>query len=167
MSEKIARELVEGAGGTVDETERLPDGSGFMTASFPLPENHWLYRKGANVPPMPLRAGEGALGIEFVVIERTGEIRREVFSRSKLREVIREAGRYAMRCATNNGVIEDSDPDAFVQNLLVGLLGYNGSDDALSPEHWQNPGKEGDAERKRLAEQFDDPTWIAADLSDA
>ncbi len=29
----------------------LPDGSGCMTASFPLPKDHWLTQPGDNDPP--------------------------------------------------------------------------------------------------------------------
>lgn len=94
-------------GGKIEEgPTRLPDGSGFAVMSMPLPQDHWLYAKHENIPPMPMRIG-------------TDDPRR-----GELAEMIRLAGRYAVRCATMNGKEMDFDPDALVQNLVVGLLGY-------------------------------------------
>lgn len=83
----------------------LPDGSAFCTASFPLPADHWLIAEGYNVPPMPLRMGEG-------------------HARAVMADKVRAAARYAIRASTMNGAEEDFDPDAMVQNMVVGLLGY-------------------------------------------
>lgn len=82
----------------------LPDGSAFFTASWPLPKDHWLYQP-AGEPPAPHRMGLGA--------ERTLRA-----------EEIRAAARYAIRGATRSGKITDFDPDAMVQNFIVGLLGF-------------------------------------------
>lgn len=90
----------------------LPDGSAFFTASFPLPKDHWLYEP-AGEPPAPFRVGLGP-------------------DRSKCADQIREAARYAIRGATMSGKEKDFDPDALVQNLLVGLLGYG---------YWTEDGK--------------------------
>lgn len=99
-------ELIEQSGGTVQEIGGpLPDGSGYATASFPLPPTHWLFEDKENVPPMSLRVGVGA-------------------ERSVLAAQIREAARYAIRASTRNGKETDFDPDALVQNMIVGLLGY-------------------------------------------
>jgi hypothetical protein len=84
---------------------RLPDGSGAFVASWPLPKTHWLYAEGQDEPPMPMRTGLGA-------------------ERSALADQIRAAARYAVRGATMNGRETDFDPDALVQNMVVGLLGY-------------------------------------------
>lgn len=84
----------------------LPDGSAFTTVSYPLPAEHWLYADAVNEPPMGMRTG-------------TDDPRRV-----DLAEQIRAAGRYAVRCATMNGKEPDFDPDALVQQLVVGLLGY-------------------------------------------
>lgn len=119
-TEKMVREMVEGAGGKVDEIGRLPDGSGFATASFPLPKDHWLYAEGFNVPPMPFRMG-------------TGDPRFHDFH-----DKARAAARYAIRSATMNGKDADFDPDAMVQNFLVGLFGYH-TPNALSGDTWANP----------------------------
>jgi hypothetical protein len=72
----------------------LPDGSGFFTASYPLPEDHWLFSDIAD-----------ALPIEASDPEKKQQ----------------EAARYAIRAATNNGKIVDFDPDAMVQNFLVAM----------------------------------------------
>jgi hypothetical protein len=89
--------------------------------SFPLPAGHWSTQGGAsgfNVPPMPWRVGEGP-------------------ARTEMAETIRAAGRYAYRASTLNGT-EDMDPDALLQNLIVGLLGY-WTADGLSSDAWANP----------------------------
>lgn len=101
---KDVKDLIEGAGGTVEEISGpLPDGSGFATASFPLPDDHWIYGKTPLNPPAPLRMGTGPL-------------------RDALAHEIREAGKYAYLAAEMSD--DGHDPDAFLQNLVVGLLGY-------------------------------------------
>lgn len=91
----------------------LPDGSAFFTASFPLPRDHWLYAQERSEPPMPWRVGLGA-------------------KRNELADQVRAAARYAIRASTMNGRDPDFDPDALVQNMVVGLLGY-----------WTDDGKRG------------------------
>jgi hypothetical protein len=116
------RGLVESAGGTLGEVVGpFPDGSGVATGSFSLPDGHWYTAEGRNVPPMPLRCGEGE-----------GVLRRE------LEEACRAAARYALRASTMNGWEESFDPDAVVQNFVVGMLGYH-TGDGLSSEASQNP----------------------------
>lgn len=88
----------------------LPDGSGFAVASFPLPKDHWLYAEGHDDPPMPFKRG-------------TDDPERKDWE-----EKIRAAGKYAIRGATSNGKLEDFDPDALLQNLVVGMLGYHTPD---------------------------------------
>lgn len=83
----------------------LPDGSGFFTESFPLPQDHWLFEKKDNIPPMPYRIG--------------------ISEERQMHEYnVREAAKYAIRASTMNGKEMYFDPDALVQNLIVGLLGY-------------------------------------------
>ena len=115
-------QLIEGSGGKVDAVGILPDGSGFATASFPLPADHWLTRDpdGFNVPPMGLRMGT------------------DNPQRKEIEGIVREAGKYAVRSATRNGQVEDFDPDALIQNLIVGLLGYHTSG-GLGGEDWMDP----------------------------
>jgi hypothetical protein len=84
---------------------RLPDGSGAFVASWPLPKTHWLYAEGPNEPPMPMRVGLGA-------------------KRNELADQIKAAARHAIRASTMNGKETDFDPDAMVQNMVIGLLGY-------------------------------------------
>lgn len=55
-----------------------------------------------------------------------------------LEQAIRAAGKYAVRCATMNGAEEDFDPDALLQNLSVGFLGY-ATENGLSKDEWANP----------------------------
>lgn len=97
----------------------LPDGSAFSTASFPLPKTHWLYEPNG-APPMPMRMGQA-------------DDRRGVFA-----DMVREAAKYAIRGATMSGKETDFDPDALVQNMVVGLLGYH-TFDGLSGEGWGDP----------------------------
>jgi len=84
---------------------RLPDGSAAFVASWALPKDHWIYAEGSNESPMPMRM---CLGSE----------------RHELAAQIRVAARYAIRASTMNGKEVDFDPDAMVQNMVVGLLGY-------------------------------------------
>lgn len=99
-------DMVEGAGGEVAEPVTvLPDGSAFMVASFPLPDDHWLYSPEHEDPPAGLLIGT------------------DDPHRKELVEHVRAAARYAVRAATMNGKELDFDPDALVQNMVVGLLG--------------------------------------------
>ena len=84
---------------------RLPDGSGFFVASLPLPKTHWIYTEGRNEPPMPMQVGVGP-------------------KRAELADQIRAAAKFAIRASTMNGKEMDFDPDAMVQNMIIGLLGY-------------------------------------------
>lgn len=90
----------------------LPDGSGFSRISMPLPKNHWLLRDEDNVSPAPFR-----MGVNHPC-------------RKGFEEALRSAGKYACRCATMNGTQMDFDPDALIQNLIIGFLGYY-TDDGL------------------------------------
>jgi hypothetical protein len=116
--------LIEDSGGTVDKGSlmQLPDGSACFTASFPLPKDHWLYAVGLGEPPAPWRVGEGAL-------------------RSEWAAKITAAARYAIRGATMSGQESDFDPDAMVQNMIVGMLGY-WTHDGFS--HLDSPTEEGE-----------------------
>lgn len=91
-------------GSKVSKPVRLPDGSGFFTASWPLPKTHWLYAEERSEPPMPMRVGLGA-------------------KRSEIADQIQSAARYAIRASTMNGKETDFDPDAMVQNMIIGLIG--------------------------------------------
>lgn len=112
--------MIEDAGGTVQEMGLLPDGSGFATASFPLRKDHWLFDEGDNVPPMPFR------------------LRGDDPRRAAVNDMVRAAARHAIRATTMNGKEEDFDPDAMVQNFVVGMLGYH-SADALCGETSGDP----------------------------
>lgn len=106
MSEDQVNELAKMVGGTIEEMQRLPDNSGFAVMSMPLPKDHWLTKEGFDEPPAPFLMG-------------TGNPDREEWVKK-----IRTAAKYAIRAATMNGKTEDFDPDAMVQNFVVGMLGY-------------------------------------------
>lgn len=113
--------IAEQCGGKIDSVGQCPDGSGFATVSFPLPKDHWIYKEGFNVPPMPFRLGT-----------RQSEMR-ELVSKK-----IREVAKYAIRASTMNGTEIDFDPDAMVQNFVIGMLGYH-TEDGLSCDASANP----------------------------
>lgn len=117
--EKLAKDL---GGELVEVAGPLPDGSGFAVMSLPLPEDHWSNRKEHPAPQMSLRCG-------------VSDPRR-----SALAKEINEAGRYAY-LATGMGD-KDHDPDAFLQNIIVALLGY-WTPDGLSPDGFANPEEPG------------------------
>lgn len=141
------QEIVEAVGGKIDWAVQLPDGSGAATMSMPLPKDHWLTRPGHNVPPMVFRCGVDRMFFwdvgEPVPSPMDPQTRTVVgtltaWNRQELAEAIRAAGKYAVRCATMNGAEEDFDPDALLQNLVVGFLGY-WTKDGRSTEDWENP----------------------------
>ena len=144
--------------------QKLPDGSGVAFASLPLPASHWLTRPGSNVPPIPFRMG--ALSLVNINIVHTDGTADEYFplSRDEFADLLRKAARHAVRAATLNGSVEKWDPDAIIQNLVVGMLGYF-TDSGLSDDAVQNPGAAGDRARSALAREFDDPNCLAADLN--
>lgn len=100
-------------------TEEAP---GMFTGPSPFPRTHWSVADptGLNVPPMGLRLGT------------------EDPSRERIADLIRAAVRYGFRAATMNGREPNLDPDALVQNIVVGLLGY-WTADGLSSDAWGNP----------------------------
>ncbi len=84
----------------------LPDGSGFFTASFPLPKTHWLFTPreyvGSSTEPKDLP---------------------EPILTHAQRYQVEQAIRYAVRGATMCGREMDFDPDALVQNAVYALCG--------------------------------------------
>lgn len=115
---EMVTELADMLEAKIGATGALPDGSGFATLSMELPKDHWLYESN-DAPPMPWRIGDGK-------------------ERMLLAEGIRAAARYAIRGATMSGKEEDFDPDAMVQNFIVGMLGY-WTEDGLSGDRESNP----------------------------
>ena len=107
----------------MDDLTILPDGSAFSVASFPLPEDHWLYQADAEgfngAPPMSFRMMDGQ-------------------HREEMAEKIRLATKHALRASTRCGKEPDLDPDALVQNMVVAMLGYH-TPDGLSGEAWDTP----------------------------
>lgn len=119
----------------------LPDGSAFTVMSIPLPKDHWIYGDAAfEPPPMVLKMGlrdEMTVGIGNAKSSRPFPI--ETFTKQEVAEKIRAAGRYAVRSATMKGTEMDFDPDALLQNLVVGFLGYWTEDGLDHDDAWANP----------------------------
>jgi|SRR5882724_3354011 len=158
---QVLQEIAEACGGKITEVGILPDNSGFATMSMPLREDHWIYQGTNedilngyvqqesygrfNVPPMLLRMGSKDKAVitigepdedsndAGIPIGRGVTVTKRGFS-----ELIKTVGRYAVRCATMNGKEMDFDPDALLQNLVVGFLGY-WTEDGLTDDDWANP----------------------------
>lgn len=123
--------IADATGGEIDSVSGpLSDGSGFATMSLPLPKDQWLYADHDNHPPAKLRFRDGDTHIMLI----TGKMATEgdagleagrgvTITRAHFTDLIREAGRYAIRAATSNGKIVDFDPDALLQNLVMGFTG--------------------------------------------
>ena len=93
----------------INEMVKMPDGSGCFVMDLPLPDDHWIYEDKENIPPESLACMKNQ------------------FSRGDLENAIRDAAKYAVRCATWNGRCMDFDPDAIVQAMVRGLLGPCGN----------------------------------------
>ena len=124
MEKHPVQELADAVGGTITDGGILPDGSGFAIMSMALPKDHWIYEREAvgfrSPPPMPFRMG-------------CDDPRRHDFNK-----MVRAAARYAIKASTMGGEAMDFDPDAMVQNFVVGMLGYH-TNDGLSGENFGNP----------------------------
>jgi hypothetical protein len=124
MTIKHVQQLADMVGGKIESAGVAPDGSGFATMSMPLPKDHWIYAKDAKgwslPPPMPFR------------MSANDPMRREWSAK------VREAAKYAVRGATMGGTSMDFDPDALLQNLIVGMFGYH-TEDGLSSDECENP----------------------------
>jgi len=136
-------QIGQATGGTVTE-HRITNEAGevvhaFATMSMPLPKTHWIYQKDdipagfqTNVPPMPFRMpGKSVVylsldaeGIGALIKSGQQRLPSIKLNRRQFEKAIRAAGKYAVRCATMNGTEMDFDPDALLQNLVVGMLGY-------------------------------------------
>lgn len=147
---EVLQTLADACVGTIKEVSGpLSDGSGFAIMSMPLPKTHWLYQGDRtepygtfNTPPMPFRLGDK----DVVSLLRQSPTSDKPFNmeprirmtRREFADRIQSAGKYAVRCATMNGREMDFDPDALLQNLVVGMLGY-WSETGLSSDDWANP----------------------------
>jgi len=122
VSIEHVQQMADAVGGTIESAGQLPDGSGLAVMSFPLPKDHWSTANPDEfgVPPMGLRLGTDST------------------EHHRMCEIIRAAGRYAYRASTMNGKEPDLDPDALIQNFIVGLLGVH-TPDGLSSDTWENP----------------------------
>jgi hypothetical protein len=158
MSEEknVLQQIANACNGEIENAGVLSDGSGFAVMSMPLPKDHWIYgdpsaeNEGFEPPPMVFRMGttSKALICSFGTYEKL-----HVVTRTEFADMIRAAGRYAVRAATMKGKDMDFDPDSLLQNLVVGFLGYWTPGDRvphLSPDGAHSPG-----------EFFDLPTVLA------
>ena len=146
MSFEHVKQIADMVGGKIESVAVLPDGSGAATVSLPLPKDHWIYGYPSvenhgngwsfEPSPMPLRMERGA--ITTITIHRLNkdEIRR--LTKDEMAELIRSVGKYAIRASTSNGKENDFDPDAMLQNLVVGFLGY-WTETGLSSDDFANP----------------------------
>jgi hypothetical protein len=137
----VIEKLIIDHGGTVEEVGNLPDGSAFLVASYPLPQDHWQTAQHFNIPPMPLQMG-------------AWDVRRQ-----RLAMAVEAAGKYAVRTATDNGRVADFDPDALLQNLQVAFFGYH-TEDGLSIDEWSNPEHPGEF-IDMLGEQDPNAAWMS------
>lgn len=124
MSDRVFADKFKAMFPNSSETTVLPDGSGFFTASIPLPKDHWLHEEGGDYPPMPFQKG-------------TDDPERKEWARK-----ITWAARYAIRASTMNGKDNDFDPDAMCQNMVVGMLGYWTPTGAASEELYDKTARE-------------------------
>ena len=142
--------------------------------SMPPKKDHWIYGDGTfNVPPMPFRMGSSGHArlkiinplkrpptiseLEAILSEPDsppieigpdGEVvagGRSAMTRDEFADRIRDAGRYAVKCATMDGREMDFDPDALIQNLVVGMLVLWNDDGLCKGDDWANP-KDGGGE---------------------
>lgn len=169
--------IADACGGKITEVGGpLPDGSGFALMSMPLPKTHWIYDGEkhtwgvSNIPPMPFRTGAN----ETVYWGKSGDGQSKIvgmFDRDGFADRIRSAGKYAVRCATMNGAEMDFDPDALLQNLVVGMLGL-WTETGLSGEGWGDPPGGGGANWKpepkkesvTISEDIPEPTSFNPDF---
>lgn len=131
------QQIADATGGTIKEVGALPDGSGFAIMSMPLPETHWIYgdkSKEFEAPPMILRMGH----VDSLCVELSDGRVTPQLNKDQVAELIRTAGKYAVRCATMKGKEMDFDPDALLQNLVVAFLGY-WTENGFSNDSWANP----------------------------
>lgn len=112
MLDKL-KEIARACDGEIKEIMLFPGGHGCATMEIPLRKDHWIYTERLGLePPMPFKMGISDL-------------------RDVVAEKIREAGKYALLASSYTAAEVGFDPDAFLQNLVVGLLGY-WTDDGLS-----------------------------------
>lgn len=142
------QQIADMCGGKVTSVMQMPDGSGGATVTFPLRSDHWIYGPSAfNVPPMVMRMGHRDR-ITFGVTDQTlppegGTITfaTTTWTKQEMRQAIVAAGKYAVKSATMNGADMDFDPDALIQNLVVGFLGYFTETGLDKEDSWANPSK--------------------------
>ena len=107
---KRLEEIAKVMDGKIESMDICPDGHGNAIISYPLPKDHWLTKPSFDEPPMPFVVG---------TMELRSGMTREMWA-----DAIKKAAKYAIRASTENGKINDFDPDAMVQNFIVGMIGF-------------------------------------------
>jgi hypothetical protein len=113
---------------------------------------HWLLAEREDrgdgmkydAPPMPLRMGlDAALMIHNCPNgpNMHGMGVWHTYSREQFADLVRNAGKYAIRAATDCAKVVDFEPDAMLQSLVVGLIGYWTLDGLTEDpaDWWANP----------------------------
>lgn len=77
-----------------------------MIVKMDLPADHWVYEPAGWQPPAPWLTGTADP------------------LRTQMERQIRAAAQWAIRGATMAGTDKDFDPDAMVQNFVIGMLGF-------------------------------------------
>jgi hypothetical protein len=93
-------------GGKGTGVERRVD---FPVFSLPLEDDHWVY-EACGEPPAPFRMGV------------------KTSARNFMRMFVVRAAKYAVKASTMSGKANSFDPDALVQNMVTGFLGYKTDD---------------------------------------
>jgi hypothetical protein len=155
-------EIAKACDGKITEVGILPDNSGFAIMSMPLRKDHWIYEGTTedvlngyvkqesygrfNIPPMLFRMGAKDMAVlslgqpdENSIDAGIPVARGLTMTKKGFADAIKTVGRYAVRCATMNGKEMDFDPDALLQNLVVGFLGYWTEDGLNHSDGWANP----------------------------
>src|SRR5437016_14125564 len=104
-----------------------------------VPASHWLGVEGHNEPPAPIKMGKSdklTLHFSRPVNDGMGSellFSKGNYSRGEMEEFLRDAARFAVRYATDNGRNISFDFDLFVQLLALGLFSYNTTDGESLP----------------------------------
>lgn len=99
---------------SIDDTSIPTAGPDYLTASYPLPDDHWIYSDTVCRNP-PERSGEVTLFDTQTWCELTP---------AEAHAYVTDAIKYGLKGASLNGhAFSDMDPDAVVQNITYALLG--------------------------------------------
>ena len=126
--EEVAELLVDRkklilSGMTPEDAELELGGKDVLDRLYPLmPADHWVMQAGSNVAPTPpvLRDIDTIAAI-VTAVDAGGSL--DESRAMAYRPKVRDAARFAIRAATENGTLLDFDPDAMVQNFELAMCG--------------------------------------------